>query len=179
MNPVAEKLTGWPFQEAVGREITEIFNIINEDTLKPVENPVTKVIESDKIIGLANHSLLIARDGRQMPIKDSGSPIALNDTEYLGVVLVFQDNTESRLAEKRIHDSEDRFRKLFDNSLLPAQSLDKKGMIKSVNQTWLKTLGYNKDEVEGGFFGDSCYQWSACNRQKKRYYHYRGGGGEY
>ncbi len=154
MNPVAEELTGWPFQEAVGREITEIFNIINEDTLKTVVNPVTKVIETGKVIGLANHTLLIARDGRRMPIKDSGSPIVLNDIEHLGVVLVFQDNTESRLAEKRIHDSEDRFRKLFDNSPLPAQSLDKKGMIKSVNQTWLKTLGYNKDEVEGGFFGD-------------------------
>ena len=155
MNPVAEALTGWPFQEAAGKEITEIFNIVNEDTLKPVENPVTKVIETGKIIGLANHTLLIARDGRQLPIKDSGSPITLNDTERLGVVLVFQDNTEARNAEKRLQESEDRYRKLFDYSPVPAQSLDKNGMIKSVNKTWLKTLGYNNnEEVEGGFFGD-------------------------
>ena len=154
MNRVAEELTGWPIKDAKGKPITEIFHIINEDTLEPVENPVTKVIETGLIIGLANHTLLISRDGRRMPIKDSGAPIVLDDAESVGVVLVFQDDTSARQGERKLRESEDRFRKLFDSAPLPYQSLNEEGLILDVNQTWLDVLGYQKDEVQGRFFGD-------------------------
>lgn len=154
MNPVAESLTGWSCSEAFGKPLNVVFNIINEFSKKPMENPVAKVVETGQIIGLANHTLLITRDGRELPIKDSGSPIVLNGTQMLGVVLVFQDDSESRAAEKKLRDSEDRFKKLFEYAPLPYQSLDEQGNIIEVNQTWLDILGYQKNDVIGKSFAD-------------------------
>jgi PAS domain S-box-containing protein len=101
MNPVAESLTGWPQENALGRPLDEVFQIINENTLQPVESPVSKVLKTGQIIGLANHTLLIRQDGTRIPIKDSGAPILLNGQEKAGVVLVFQDNTQSRESERK------------------------------------------------------------------------------
>jgi PAS domain S-box-containing protein len=72
INPVAETLTGWTAREAVGRNITEVFHIVNEQTRQTVDNPVQKVLREGKVVGLANHTVLIARDGREVPIADSG-----------------------------------------------------------------------------------------------------------
>ncbi len=91
LNPVAELLTGWKQEEATGKPLREIFNIINESTREPVENPVEKVLKTGNIIGLANHTVLIAKDGREIPIDDSGSPIKKDNGEIFGVVLVFRD----------------------------------------------------------------------------------------
>ena len=107
MNPMAEKMTGWPQSDAVGKPLPEIFHIINEHTREIVEDPAAKVISTGQIIGLANHTLLIRRDGTEIPIKDSGAPIALKDGDNIGVVLVFQDDTESRTAEKRLRESKE------------------------------------------------------------------------
>ena len=75
VNPVAEELTGWAQGEAIGRPLEEVFVIVNEETQLPVESPVTRVLREKRVVGLANHTLLIARDGRQYPIDDSGAPI--------------------------------------------------------------------------------------------------------
>ncbi|MCP4612068.1 MAG: response regulator, partial [Planctomycetes bacterium] len=75
MNPVAESLTGWSQAEATGRDIMEVFRIVNEKSGQAVENPVEKVFRSGKIVGLANHTVLIAKDGRKIPIDDSAAPI--------------------------------------------------------------------------------------------------------
>src|SRR5205814_9664639 len=97
-------LTGWEPQEAAGQPLERIFRIINEETRQPVENPVTKVLREGVIIGLANHTLLIARDGREIPIDDSGAPIRGEEGTIAGVVLVFRDVTEVRRAvEARLH----------------------------------------------------------------------------
>jgi len=154
MNPIAEKLTGWSQSDASGKPLNIVFNIINELTRKPSENPVLKVIKTGQIVGLANHTVLIARDGRERPIKDSGAPIMLDDGNKLGVVLVFQDDSKSREAERQLKDSEERFKKLFEYAPLPYQSLDKKGCIIEVNHTWLEMLGYQKSDVIGKSFGD-------------------------
>lgn len=105
MNPIAVQLTGWNENEAVGKPIEEVFNIINEETRKKVENPVNKVLKEDKVIGLANHTLLISRDGSEIPIKDSGAPIKLSNSENLGVVLVFQDDSKNKKAQERLKKS--------------------------------------------------------------------------
>jgi len=106
MNPVAESLTGWNEQEATGQALETVFRIINERTRQPVENPVTNVLKSGQIVGLANHTLLIARDGREIPIADSGAPI-LNDTgDITGVVLVFRDQTKERAAQEALEKNE-------------------------------------------------------------------------
>ena len=154
MNSIAEKLTGWPQSDASGKQLNIVFNIINEFTREPCENPVLKVIKTGQIVGLANHTLLIARDGRERPIKDSGAPILLDGGSKLGVVLVFRDDSKSREAEGKLRDSEERFKKLFEYAPLPYQSLDKKGCIIEVNHTWLEMLGYQKSDVIGKSFGN-------------------------
>lgn len=106
MNPVAEMLTGWTQSDALGKPLDVVFNIINEITREPCENPVLKVIETGQIVGLANHTLLVSRDGTQRPIKDSGAPILLDGTDPLGVVLVFQDDSKARKAETALRQSQ-------------------------------------------------------------------------
>jgi len=99
MNPVAEKLTGWSEAEACGRPISEVFNIINEQSRQPVENPVEQVLREGFIVGLANHTLLIDRHGQERPITDSGAPVKDENGELLGTVLVFRDRTEQQKHE--------------------------------------------------------------------------------
>ncbi len=99
MNLVAEALTGWKEEEAIGKALEKVFNIINEKTGKEVESPVKKVFRENIIVGLANHTLLIAKDGTRRPIDDSGAPIRDEKGNIIGVVLVFHDIAERRLAE--------------------------------------------------------------------------------
>ena len=99
LNKVGEQLCGWTHEEAGGRECAKVFNIINEDTRKLVESPVEKVIRSGVVVGLANHTLLIRKDGGEVPIDDSGAPIRDKDGSLRGVVLVFRDFSEHKKAE--------------------------------------------------------------------------------
>lgn len=102
LNPVAEQLTGWKLDEAVGRPLTEIFRIINEETRQIVENPVEKVLATGRIVELANSTVLIARDGCEYPIDDCASPILDDAGQISGVVLVFRDVTEERRREAEL-----------------------------------------------------------------------------
>jgi PAS domain S-box-containing protein len=113
LNPVAEALTGWTEGEAVGRPLPEVFDIVNEDTRARVESPVTHVLREGTVVGLANHTTLIARDGSERPIADSGAPIRDETGAIVGVVLVFRDQTDERQAEKLLTVSEARYRALF------------------------------------------------------------------
>src|SRR5579885_3583537 len=104
LNPTAQALTGWDPQEAAGQPLERVFHIVNEDTRQVVENPVARVLREGTVVGLANHTLLIARDGQEIPIDDSGAPIRGEDGTIAGVVLVFRDVTEARRAvEARLH----------------------------------------------------------------------------
>jgi PAS domain S-box-containing protein len=100
LNPVAEALTGWPEEEARGRPLEEIFRIVTEETRATVESPVARVLREGLVIGLANHTLLLARDGREIPIADSGAPIRAADGSISGVVLVFRDQSVERRAQQ-------------------------------------------------------------------------------
>jgi PAS domain S-box-containing protein len=102
INNVAEKLTGWSQQEAQGRPLTEVFVIVNEQTRQPCENPVERVLASGGIIELANHTALLARDGREYSIADSGAPILDREGRTIGVVLVFQDITDKKRMEEEM-----------------------------------------------------------------------------
>jgi PAS domain S-box-containing protein len=99
MNPVAEQLTGWRADEALGQTLETVFRIVNEETRHTVENPVERALREGKIVGLANHTLLIARDGTERAIADSASPIRHQDGSVRGVVLIFRDQTAERAAE--------------------------------------------------------------------------------
>ena len=104
MNPIAEELTGWNFVEANGKELLEVFNIISSKSRTRIQNPVEQVLATGNIIGLANHTLLIAKNGQESPISDSGSPIRDSAGKITGVVLVFRDVTQEyriQLEQKR------------------------------------------------------------------------------
>ena len=101
MNQVAAQLTGWPSSEATGRQIAEVFRIVSEDPREDVENPIAKVLALGQVVGLANHALLISRDGTERPIDDSGAPIVDASGRLHGVVLVFRDVSELRLAQRK------------------------------------------------------------------------------
>jgi PAS domain S-box-containing protein len=100
MNPIAELLTGWTTSDASGRPLAEVFVIANEDTRTSVENPVARVIREGMTVGLANHTVLFARDGREIPIDDSAAPIRDASRTVMGVVLVFRDVAERRRLEQ-------------------------------------------------------------------------------
>ena len=102
MNPVAEQLTGWSIDEARGRPIGEVFRIVHEETREPAEIPVERAQATGEIQGLASHTSLIARDGREYPIADSAAPIRTVEGRISGVVLVFRDVSLERQAERVI-----------------------------------------------------------------------------
>jgi PAS domain S-box-containing protein len=109
LNPVAEALTGWSEQTgAYGQPFATVFHIINEHSRLPVENPVARVLREGGIVGLANHTILVSRDGTERPIDDSAAPIKNARGETIGVVLVFRDGTERRRVEQELREADRR-----------------------------------------------------------------------
>jgi len=100
MNSVAQSLTGWSLEEARGKSMDLVFNIVNAETRRPVENPVKKVFREEKIVGLADHTVLLSKDGREFDIEDSAAPILTDTREGFGVVLVFRHITGKKQAEE-------------------------------------------------------------------------------
>ncbi|HEV8384160.1 MAG TPA: PAS domain S-box protein [Candidatus Acidoferrales bacterium] len=140
MNSVAQSLTGWTQEESRGKPLDLVFHIVNRETQQPAENPVKKVVREGKIVGLADHTLLISKDGRRFDIEDSAAPIVTGEGERVGVVLVFRDVTES----KRIEEERDRF---FNLSLDMICIAGFDGYFKQLNPAWKKTLGYDIEEL--------------------------------
>ena len=106
MNPIAEELTGWKESDAQGVNLKTVFKIINSETRKKVEDPAEKVLRTGMIVGLANHTVLIAKDGRETHIADSGAPIKDGDGRIKGVVLVFRDVTQEYTLQKQLNHSQ-------------------------------------------------------------------------
>jgi PAS domain S-box-containing protein len=106
INPVAEKLTGWQLQEAVAQPLQTVFHILHEHTRVPAENPVVRVLTEGLVVGLANHTILITKNGQEYAIEDSAAPIKNGEGKLIGVVLVFHDVTDRRLTEKELHRSQ-------------------------------------------------------------------------
>lgn len=154
MNPMAERLCGWMLADALGRPLSEVFRVFNADTREPAVNPVQSVIARGLVVSLANHTVLLAKDGQKYQIADSAAPIRNAAGEIVGVVLVFSDVTEMYRAEQALRDSEERFRNLYEEAPLAYQSLDAAGNILQVNNSWLKLFGFTHDEVIGRFIGD-------------------------
>jgi len=106
LNPVAELMTGWKTDEALGQPLETVFHIINEETRQPAKNPVDKVLREGVVVGLANHTALIARDGTERSIEDSAAPIRDATGNISGAVMVFHDVTERRRVEKALKDTD-------------------------------------------------------------------------
>lgn len=149
LNPIAEKLTGWTESQARGKKLNKVFHIINEFTREEVENPVNKVLEKGVIVGLANHTVLISKDGKEIPIADSGAPIKDEDENIIGVVLVFRDQSNERELEKTLRESEESYRGLFNSVREAIYIQDENGIFLDVNEGAVKMYGYDREYFIG------------------------------
>lgn len=113
LNPVAETLTGWRLAEARGRPVTDIYHIVNRLSQERLENPVDLVREKGVVVDLANHTVLIARDGPERQIADSAAPVRTADGEIQGVVMVFRDVSREYRDREALRESEEKYRNLF------------------------------------------------------------------
>lgn len=145
LNPVAESLTGWTQDAANGKPLETVFKIVNQDTRKTVESPTVRALRDGVIVGLANHTLLISKDGTERPIDDSAAPIRNERNEVAGVVLVFRDITERYRQEQAV-----RFLASIvestDDAII-SKSLD--GMIQSWNAAAERLFGYTAEQAVG------------------------------
>lgn len=149
MNPKAETLTGWTLQEAAGRPLDRIFNIINIGTGKPAFNPVARAIKTGEVVGLANDTALIARDGSIRLISDSAAPIRDSDGKITGAVMIFFDITEQYNARQALLESESRYRTIVKNINDGLIIFDFQMKIKDLNETAYRMLGYERSELIG------------------------------
>ncbi len=141
MNPVAEMLCGWTCAEAAGRPLEAVFRIVNESTRRPVENPATKALREGTIVGLANHTVLIAKDGTERAIDDSAAPIRGRQGEIVGCVLVFRDITQRKQAEAAAHERERLVRTVNDATTELIFVKDRAGRLMYANAATLKAMG--------------------------------------
>jgi PAS domain S-box-containing protein len=149
LNPVAEALTGWPGKEAIGRSLDVVFPIANGATGAPAENPIARVMREGTVVGLANHTVLTARDGTKRPIDDSAAPIKDEDGQTQGCILVFHDVTEKRQAERALVESEQRFSRFMQQVPGLAWIKDLKGRYVFANDAALRAFRRSREQLYG------------------------------
>jgi PAS domain S-box-containing protein len=149
INPIAERLTGWSSADANGRTLPDVFRILNEASREVVPNPALRALETGTIVGLANHTVLIARDGTECPIDDSAAPVRGPDGGVAGSVLVFRDVSERRRTEQVLRSSEEELNDFFENANVGLHWLDPDGLLVRANRAELSMLGYAADEYVG------------------------------
>ncbi|WP_051906371.1 EAL domain-containing protein [Methylomarinum vadi] len=149
MNPVAEKLTGWHLDNAKGRPLREVFHIVNTLTRQPAESPVKKVLKRGGIVGLANHTSLIAKNGNEYQIADSAAPITNREGKTIGVILVFQDVSEQYRIEAERKENEQRFRHANEVSGTYVWELDKRLRYTYLTEQVQRVKGYAREQLLG------------------------------
>lgn len=152
LNAAAEELTGWTGADAFGRPLEEVFHIVNEDTRDPAENPVSRALAQRRVVGLANHTILIARDGTEYSIDDSAAPIRTTGGTIIGCVLVFRDVTERRREERlktqHLHDAQV-LSAIVEHSHDAIFSKSLSGVVRTWNAAAERLFGYSAEEMIG------------------------------
>ncbi len=152
LNPLAERLTGWTQAQAAARPVDEIFRIINQETRQPAAVPVKATLAHGTIQGLANHTILIARDGSECAIADSCAPIRDRDARVVGAVLVFRDVTKEYAAQQALRDSAALIQTILHTVADGVITLHAGGGIERTNQAAEHMFGYSAAELAGQDF---------------------------
>ena len=180
MNPMAEVLTGWHADDAVGQTIEAVFHLVHEETRQPMETPLRQAMAEKRPVPMANHAVLVARNAVERPIEDCASPILDDDNISLGGVMVFRDVTERKIREslrnevlRRDHVerelrhranelvralglSEEKLRQVIQSDLIGIVSWDDAGNIQEANDAFLRLTGHQREELVAGLV-----RWSA------------------
>ena len=149
MNPVAEALTGWTQHEAVGKPLGEVFRIVNEETRNEAKNPADRARREGAAVGRADHTVLIARNGKDRAIDGGAAPIRDDDGAVTGSVLVFRDVAGRRDAEQELARSERELADFFENATVGLHWVGPDGTILRANRAELEMLGYDREEYIG------------------------------
>jgi len=165
LNPVAESMTGWSSTQATGEPLERVFRIVNEYTQQTLENPVGKVLQTGKVVGLANHTSLIDKSGRVIPIEDSAAPIRDTNGKIAGAVMVFHDVSDRRRAEEALRASQVRLRATFDQAAVGIVVADLNSQFLEANSRFCELLGYSSDELRGLTFREVTHPDDPPNAQ--------------
>ncbi|MDX1674131.1 MAG: PAS domain S-box protein [Longimicrobiales bacterium] len=149
VNPVAEQLTGWAEDEATGKPLGEVFRVIREDTREPVDAPAAEILREGGVAGLARSSILVARDGTERPVAESGAPVRDDDGQISGVILVFRDQTRERQARRVLAAREEKYRSLFNSIRDAIIVADTNRTIIDCNPAFVELFGYETQEAIG------------------------------
>ncbi|MGH7224844.1 MAG: PAS domain-containing sensor histidine kinase, partial [Gemmataceae bacterium] len=149
MNAVAESLTGWTQAEAVGKSLNAVFNIVDEQTRASLENPAQRALEQGVIVGLANHAVLISKDGSERFIDDSAAPIRDAQGQLLGCVLVFRDIAQRRRMEQQQAEDKARLESIVNHAIDGIAVIDENGTVEAFNPAAEQMFGYEAEEVIG------------------------------
>ncbi len=149
LNPLAERLTGWTRLEAAGRPVDDIFHILKQETREPSPVPVKETLARGTIQGLANHTILVARDGSECAIADCCAPIRDRDGTVVGAVLVFRDVTGEYATQQALREHQLYTRSLFESNIDPIMTTDPSGIITDVNNQMEALTGFMRDELIG------------------------------
>ena len=153
LNPLAEKLTGWTQAEAIGRPVDEVFHIINQETRLPATIPVMETLENGTVQGLANHTVVIARDGGECAIADSCAPIRDHDGQVIGAVLVFRDVTNEYAVQQILRDKSALVQTILNTVADGIVTLQARGgIIETINPTAERMFGYSAENLIGQSF---------------------------
>lgn len=154
MNPMAENITGWKESEAVGKDSRIVINVIHEDAMKEIENPVYRVLRDKMILGRGNHTVLISKQGKEIAIDHNASPMHDINGNISGVVVIIHDISQRRMAEIAIKESESKYRNLFDYANDAIFVLSKNGKIISVNNEACRLLDESKQMLVNQMFSE-------------------------
>ena len=149
MNPAAEKLTGWSLKEAQSQPLADVFRIVNQETRQAVENPVEKVSRLNRVVGLANHTILISKTGQEIAIDDSGAPIFDSDGSMKGVVLVFRDVTVQRAAEAALRARQSELETVVNRTPFMLTRCSRDLRYQFVSPAYAEMLGRRPEEIVG------------------------------
>jgi len=147
LNPVAEELTGWSAADAEGKPLDVVFDIVNEETRVRVASPVERALRDGTVVGLANHTILVRKDGSEVPIDDSAAPIRDRDGDMRGCVLVFRDISARKASERALGEAQERLSRVVTDMAIPTMVYAEDGEVLLINAAWTGISGWTAAEL--------------------------------